>query len=1135
MAAESSSAYALHPLLSSLPIPSTTGVTCVDFWNSNLYIGTSTGEVLHYVHLPPSDYIFASRLEPPSGPAPATGHGGIQQILVLPDAGRACILNNGTLTFYSLPELSPAFGGIKQGGCLWVGGVDEDESAQHGQGPGSVVVICLKQRLRLIKIGNEARKLRDIELPGVGAVQRRGELVCVADGAGSGKSGSYSLLDVGNLRKNELFPVSSLSSSLQQREDEDAGKNSKTARSFSLTSASPTRQPRGHERNVSLGAQLAVGNERLLRPESGSGTAWPARASSRQAASPTQPGSRERSPAGDGGSVVTSARTSGEVPRAPLVVPKAEQIEVLPPNIVAPTRNEFLLTTGTRMSEPGVGMFVNLDGDVVRGTIEFSSYPSSVVLDNTGLVGQGDVGGEGYVLAVVTRDVDGARKQGIEVQRWNDDSGEAHVHKDWIAVDSDTDEMAAAGLRNATTTSDLAMPKISQSLRLRRLPLGDDTSVDDSKRDAEEDTLASRFDSIPVSVLLYHQSSINWVARIPLLLRLDRQLDSAITQSPTVTIDVPAVQSVVNSIRGQDAQDELEFLTLTYIRQKASIILLGDLALRSQRTGETTVGKRDKLFAEEALAAGDIDPRVVLTLVQPLDEETIVGAEGLWLSEGIVSILTVLRNALDPQSSKGGERDDVLQIIKRYLLLWRSKKGFGSVSDEKHVFVSVDAALLRVLLLLDFATPPGPAAPGSVRAELNEVVDHGVECFERAVGLFGQERRLYMLSRLYQSRKMAAKVLETWKRILEGEEDKGGELVDGEAVVARYLTKRGERDRGLVREYGTWLAVRNPKLGVRVFSADEGAKLKWEVEDVVGLLRERAPGAVKWYLEQLVFAGKEGRMQGKYINDLIAYYLDTVLTALDADDGEAKPVLEQSYETYRAMRPPDKPTYRQFITDNALSDEWWQNRLRLLQLLGASGGAYDVSLLRKQLEGYAELLVPEMIIVNGREGRHEEALRLLVRGLGDYDTAIRYCLLCGSSIFQTADLGGASALPPGASLPTKYEQSRLFRVLLTETLRMQDISERLERTGELLERFGGWFDVREVLELIPDEWAVELVEGFLVTALRALVRERHETVVVKGLCSTQNLRVTGEMVEKIAAMGPVVVGVEEGVLSGGGG
>jgi hypothetical protein len=167
-----------------------------------------------------------------------------------------------------------------------------------------------------------------------------------------------------------------------------------------------------------------------------------------------------------------------------------------------------------------------------------------------------------------------------------------------------------------------------------------------------------------------------------------------------------------------------------------------------------------------------------------------------------------------------------------------------------------------------------------------------------------------------------------------------------------------------------------------------------------------------------------------------------------------------------------------------------------------------------------------MIILNGREGKHEEALRLLTHGLGDYDTAIRYCLLGGSSIFHPG-----SNLLPEQSLPSKEEQAGLFKTLLQEFFRIEDLSERLERTSELLERFGGWFDLEEVLALIPNEWSVELVSGFLVHALRRLVREKNETVVVKALSSAQNLRNSVDVAEKFEAMKPVIIRSEEDVTT----
>ena len=193
------------------------------------------------------------------------------------------------------------------------------------------------------------------------------------------------------------------------------------------------------------------------------------------------------------------------------------------------------------------------------------------------------------------------------------------------------------------------------------------------------------------------------------------------------------------------------------------------------------------------------------------------------------------------------------------------------------------------------------------------------------------------------------------------------------------------------------------------------------------------------------------------MNELISFYLDIVITKLDSSP-EARDLLLQTYETYRALHPP-RPTYRQFITENGTDAEWSNSRLRLLQLLGSnqtSTSSYDVPFILARLEAYEQELVPEMIILNGRQGRHQEAIRLLTHGLGDFDTAISYCLLGGSSIFRP------SGYVSQDEIPEREEQAKLFGYLLQEFLKIEDLSQRIERTAELLERFGGWFDIGQV-------------------------------------------------------------------------
>lgn len=200
--------------------------------------------------------------------------------------------------------------------------------------------------------------------------------------------------------------------------------------------------------------------------------------------------------------------------------------------------------------------------------------------------------------------------------------------------------------------------------------------------------------------------------------------------------------------------------------------------------------------------------------------------------------------------------------------------------------------------------------------------------------------------------------------------------------------------------------------------------------------------------------------------------------------------------------------------------DWWRSRLRLLQLLGGNQGAassYDVGQILKRLGRYESELVPEMIILNGRQGRHEEAIRLLTHGLGDFDMAISYCLRGGSSIF-----GSLTDNIPGIPYPTRDEQAKLFGYLLTEFLRIEDVNDRIERTGELLERFGAWYDVSYVLSILPDSWSIEIFSGFLISALRRLVREKSETTIVKALSGAENLKTAADFIEKSEEIGPVV-------------
>lgn len=927
----------------------------------------------------------------------------------------------------------------------------------------------------------------------------------------------------------------------------------------------------GHARSTSLGGFISGGIRRHDRQEPEDPVFQDSEAPP-PSRSPAPTDKPLPVPPQEAGPSMVAAQAGGSNTPARNVSPSKPGPVFLKPHIVSPTAEEFLLVTGTGPLEPGIGMFVNLDGDPTRPTLEFDRYPREIAVDGGApdLSQSGPTLGmeEGYVLASMAKEFEDGLHHGLEIQRFDVNVGEGEAEKFWLELTAAKEgaqllpntpigirqllqgaemqvgdvvdrlcqrrfspfpgspETPTRSLRSMDSPTALSIERLSQEKELFERDLeSDDEPLPvgwENKRNKEGEEFVRGLAKTTSRLAVWAGADIWWAVRNSLLSQLESSLELALAQDQQSSEHKLAARkslfAVLDTIHGRDARTELEFMTLGYIKQRASVMLLAKFLDPS----EPPFTEAETQLLEENLVEGDLDARVVLSLIPALRNEIVVNRRGIWIYGGVKALAESYISAEDDgptTQTVASLSPAVLNFLRRFLTLWRRKKGFGSIPAE--IFKTVDASLLLVLLELDQATPRGQLGKGgTIRKELYDLVDHGVDCFDRAVDLLEDYQRLYVLSRLYQHKKMVADVLATWRRIIEGEEDRGGELGDGEQRVKGYLSNIGNQ--ALVQEYGVWLATRNPKLGVQVFSDDKG-KAKFEPAQVVELLREEAPEAVKYYLEHLVF----GKGHTAYVNELITYYLDIVIEDLKSSSA-SREMVAASYEAYRALHSP-KPTYHQFLADNAPpGDEVWQSRLRLLQLLGGDH-EYDpaaigerinssLSAVSKTGEREQHLLVPEAIIINGRERRHEEALRLLVHRLGDYDTAVSYCLRGGPSL----TFFSSTAPKRRNSLPTRELQTRLFRVLLSEFLALEDVSDRVEQTGALLERFGGWFDVLEVLEQIPDAWSVDVTAGFLMAALRRLVVERHEAMMAKSLSIGENLRVRYDLIVKGEEKGPVV-------------
>ncbi len=109
---------------------------------------------------------MASRNSPPAAAIPNPY---IKQILLLPTVSKAIVLSStGTVSFYQLPEFSPAFNGTTLKANTFVGGLDlteEEEqrlsgSDEGGDPRGKLIMVLTKKRIRMILVGEEPRLVK---------------------------------------------------------------------------------------------------------------------------------------------------------------------------------------------------------------------------------------------------------------------------------------------------------------------------------------------------------------------------------------------------------------------------------------------------------------------------------------------------------------------------------------------------------------------------------------------------------------------------------------------------------------------------------------------------------------------------------------------------------------------------------------------------------------------------------------------------------------------------------------------------------------------------------------------------------------------------------------------------------------
>ncbi|KAI9438733.1 hypothetical protein H4582DRAFT_2057353 [Lactarius indigo] len=468
-------------------------------------------------------------------------------------------------------------------------------------------------------------------------------------------------------------------------------------------------------------------------------------------------------------------------------------------------------------------------------------------------------------------------------------------------------------------------------------------------------------------------------------------------------------------------------------------------------------------------------------------------------------------------------------MLEEFLRKWRRVRSDSSTPAVRAI---IDTVLAKL-----FARGEKTTDLYALLDESDLVVLPEVEPVFRATGQYSA------LCKMYSKRGDDAALLEVWSKLVEGEWT-DPEISDPLSDMFALLTVR--RDRALTQQWGVWLAGKDTERALKLLTAHGSAKRGQKPEDEAATLHQiRAvnPEAGVRFLEHLVL--QKRRTDPALHTELVLTYIDEVLSFL-TDDATSKLWRAKAASYASSPNPVPFLTYFEATTPASPAKH---ARLRTALFLQTST-AYDAAAAQARFAPHAPLLAPELAIISGKLGYAQEALSLLALTVHDHASAAAFCTSHGAVVpprtaAQLAERAGLAAwagppaLAPIASptpdSPAESAQTqRLLRLLLTiytsgspSTAPDSPATAATPTTAEtaaanLLASHAPSFDATAVLTTLPPRWPLRALSPYLMRALRTAAHTAHERTLVKALAAGQNLAVADVAHAQLRAAGALV-------------
>ncbi|ORX41634.1 hypothetical protein BCR36DRAFT_363859 [Piromyces finnis] len=392
---------------------------------------------------------------------------------------------------------------------------------------------------------------------------------------------------------------------------------------------------------------------------------------------------------------------------------------------------------------------------------------------------------------------------------------------------------------------------------------------------------------------------------------------------------------------------------------------------------------------------------------------------------------------------------------------------------------------------------------------------------EESIEILKEKKKYYAMGLLYQSKGLFQKALEIWLKI-ESKQLKDTDF-PGIQFIVDFLSNT--EDKELVWKYSKWVLNENQKLGAKIFMSEKHKDL--DQNNVVSYLEKKWNEAALIYLEYLIYVIKtkdssfHTNLGLSYIKSIIEY-TKTSMDKFEQIDKDFNDVSENL-------------SYISYLKSNK-SNEIINCRLKFLNFIQTSEYINPSHLLKK-LAKY-EILMIEKVYLYSKSFEHEKALKILLHQLNDYNGAEEYChenqkkcekqkLAMKISTSDINEINNQTKDSPNLSdlhlnsLPKKNES--LYLTLLRLYIKMENRDLLAPKIIKLLNSSYQEFSIKEVLDIIPLHWSLNILNSFLTRSIRNSIHIEQQTKIIKNIVKGENTNVKMVLNKHLDKIPPLII------------